>query len=91
MLIDLDRGFAPWKQMFIKNEQRLNEHGGRLGFAGTEKNNDNKLKVIMNFDFPEAFKNFADDEELTKIRVASGVILKTATTTVMSLDSLIKN
>ncbi len=91
MLIDLDRGFAPWKQMFIKNEHRLNEHGGRLVFAGTEKNNDNKLKVIMNFDSPEALKNFADDQELTKIRVVSGAILKTATTSVMSLDSLIKN
>ena len=43
MTIDLARGFEPWKDMFIKNEHKLNAHGGRLVFAGTEKENDNKL------------------------------------------------
>ena len=47
MGIDLARGFEPWKEMFVKNEHRLNAHGGRLIFAGTEKDNDNKLTVIM--------------------------------------------
>ena len=49
MGIDLARGFEPWKEMFIKNEHRLNAHGGRLVFAGTEKDNDNKLTIIMDF------------------------------------------
>ena len=28
MEIDLSKGFGPWKEMFIKNEHRLNAHGG---------------------------------------------------------------
>ncbi len=90
MTINLERGFAPWKEMFIENEYRLNDHGGRLVFAGTEKDNDNKLTVIMDFDSPEALQNFAGDEELTKIRAASGAMLETSTATVMSSDSFTK-
>ncbi len=90
MTIDLLRGFAPWKEMFIENEYKLNEHGGRLIFAGTEKDNDNKLTVIMDFDSPEALKNFAGDEELSKIRAASGVILETVSVIIMSSDSFTK-
>ena len=90
MTIDLERGFAPWKEMFVSNEHRLNEHGGRLVFAGTEKNDDNKLTVIMDFDSPEALQNFAGDEELSKIRADSGAILETAIATIMSSESFTK-
>ncbi len=90
MTIDLERGFAPWKEMFINNEYRLNEHGGRLVFAGTEKDNDNKLTVIMDFDSPEALQNFAGDEELSKIRSDSGANLKTTISTIMSSKSFTK-
>ena len=54
MEIDLERGFAPWKEMFIDNEHKLKEHGGKLVFAGTEKDNERvdyekgiKLKMIF--------------------------------------------
>ncbi len=90
MEIDLERGFAPWKEMFIDNESKLNEHGGKLVFAGTEKDNDNKLTVIMDFESQEALQNFAGDEELTKIRAASGAKLETAISTLMSSDSFTK-
>ena len=87
MEIDLARGFEPWKKMFINNEHRLNAHGGRLIFAGTEKDNDNKLTVIMDFDSPEALKNFAGDEELSKIRADAGAMLETGIVTIMSSES----
>ena len=90
MEIDLERGFAPWKEMFNDNEYKLNEHGGKLVFAGTEKDNDIKLTVIMDFKTPEALQIFAGDEELTKIRAASGAKLETAIATVMSSDSFTK-
>ena len=90
MEIDLERGFSPWKKMFIDNEYKLNEHGGKLVFAGTEKDNDNKFTVIMDFETPEALHNFAGDEELTKIRAASGAKLETAIAKVMSSDSFTK-
>ena len=90
MEIDLERGFATWKEMFIDNEYKLNERGGKLVFAGTEKDNDNKLTVIMDFESPESLQNFAGDEELTKIRAASGAKLETAIATIMSSDSFTK-
>ena len=87
MGIDLARGFEPWKEMFIKNEHRLNEHGGRLVFAGTEKDNDNKLTIIMDFDSPDTLKSFAGDEELSKVRAAAGAMLETSTVTMMNSES----
>lgn len=87
MTIDLARGFEPWKDMFIKNEHKLNAHGGRLVFAGTEKENDNKLTIIMDFDSPDALKSFASDEELTKIRTDAGAMLETGSVTMMSSES----
>ena len=73
--------------MFIKNEHKLNAHGGRLVFAGTEKENDNKLTIIMDFDSPDALKSFASDEELTKIRTDAGAMLETGMVTMMSSES----
>ena len=90
MTIDLAKGFEPWKEMFIKNEYKLNEHGGRLIFAGTDKENDHKLTVIMDFESPDALKSFAGDEELTKIRTAAGAMLETGTVTIMSSESFTK-
>ena len=87
MGIDLARGFGPWKEMFVTNEHKLNAHGGRLVFAGTEKDNDNKLTVIMDFDSPEALKSFASDEELSKIRAEAGAMLENSTVTMMCAES----
>jgi len=44
----------------------------------------------MDFETPEALQNFAGDEELTKIRAASGAKLGTAIAKVMSSDSFTK-
>ena len=87
MEIELAKGFAPWKEMFIKNEHRLNAHGGKLVFAGTPSDNGNKLTVIMDFESMEALKNFGGDEELTKIRVEAGAMLETGVMTIMNEQS----
>ena len=87
MEIELAKGFAPWKEMFIKNENRLNAHGGKLVFAGTPSDNDNKLTVIMDFESMEALKNFGSDEELTKTRVEAGALLETSVMTIMNDES----
>ena len=84
---DLARGFKPWKEMFQENEATLNALGAKLVFAGTEKDNDNKLTVIMDFDTPEALKSFASDEELSKIREEAGAMLETSTVTMMCAES----
>ena len=44
---DLSRGFAPWKEMYFENIARLEAIGGKLIFAGSEANDDNKMMVIM--------------------------------------------
>ena len=44
----------------------------------------------MDFESPDSLQNFAGDEELTKIRAASGAKLETAVATVMSSDSFTK-
>ena len=87
MEIELAKGFAPWKEMFIKNEHRLNAHGGKLVFAGTPSDNDNKLTVIMDFESMESLKNFGGDEELTKTRVEAGALLETSVMTIMNDES----
>ena len=87
MEIELAKGFAPWKEMFIKNEHRLNAHGGKLVFAGTPSYNDNKLTVIMDFESLESLKNFGGDEELTKTRVEAGALLETSVMTIMNDES----
>lgn len=87
MEIELAKGFAPWKEMFIKNENRLNAHGGKLVFAGTPSDNDNKLTVIMDFESMEALKNFGGDKELTKTRVEAGALLETSVMTIMNDES----
>ena len=87
MEIELAKGFASWKEMFIKNENRLNAHGGKLVFAGTPSDNDNKLTVIMDFESMESLKNFGGDEELTKTRVEAGALLETSVMTIMNNES----
>lgn len=84
---DLARGFKPWKDMFHENEAALNALGGKLVFAGTEEDNDNKLTVIIDFESPEALKAFGGHEELKAKRAAAGAILETTVVTLMSGES----
>jgi len=84
---DLSRGFKPWKDMFHENEATLNALGAKLVFAGTEKEDDNKLTAILDFESPEAMKAFAGHEELKAKRAAAGAILETTVVTPMSSES----
>ena len=84
---DLSRGFTPWKDMFNENEAILNALGAKLIFAGTEKDDDNKLTVIIDFESPEAMKAFGGHEELKAKRAAAGAILETTIITPMSSES----
>jgi uncharacterized protein (DUF1330 family) len=84
---DLSNGFQPWKDMFYENEATLNALGGKLVFAGTEKDNDNKLTVIIDFESLEAMKAFGGHEELKTKRAAAGAILESTVITQMSGES----
>ena len=84
---DLARGFKPWKDMVYENEAALNALGAKLIFAGTEKDDDNKLTVIIDFESPESMKAFSGHEELKAKRAAAGAILETTVATPMSEES----
>jgi uncharacterized protein (DUF1330 family) len=86
---DLERGFKPWKEMYFENEAELNALGARLVFAGTTKEDDNKMMVIIEFDSPEAMKAFATHEELRAKRAAAGAILESNVVTIMSDEAFI--
>ena len=86
---DLARGFKPWKDMFHENEAALNALGGKLIFAGTEKDNDKKLTVIMDFESPEALKAFGGHEELkAKRAAATATIALVATVAIKRMSPL---
>ena len=72
----LERSFAPCKEMFFENEGTLNEMGGKLIFAGSEKEDDNTMHVIMEFPSPEGLKAFASHEELKAKISAHGSLLR---------------
>ena len=61
---DLARGFAPWKEMYFENKAELEAIGGKLIYAGSEKDNDNTMLVLIDFESPEAMKAFAGHEEI---------------------------
>lgn len=84
---DLARGLAPWKEMFYENEAALQALGGKLVFAGTDADNDNKLTVIIDFESADALKAFGGNEELKAKRAAAGALLETTVVTPMSGES----
>ena len=84
---DLARGFAPWKEMYFENKAELEAIGAKLIYAGSEKDNDNKMLVLIDFESPEAMKAFAGHEELKAKRAAAGALLETTQITVMSDES----
>ena len=73
--------------MFFENEHILNEMGGTLIFAGSEKDDDNTMHVIMNFSSPDALKAFASHDQLKAKRVAAGAILESTVITILSSES----
>ena len=83
----LERGFGPWKEMFYENEHILNEMGGTLIFAGSEKDEDNTMHVLMDFSSSDALKAFAGHEELKAKRAAAGAILESTVVAILSAES----
>ena len=84
---DLARGFAPWKEMYFENKAELEAIGGKLIYSGSEKDNDNTMLVLIDFESPGAMKAFAGHEEMKAKRAAAGALLETTQVTVMSDES----
>ncbi len=85
---DLKNGFGPWKEMLLANGHKLKEHGMTCIFAATEKDNDNKLTVIIDFATPEGMMGFKNDEELTQRRIDAGAMVETTVMTPMTSEAV---
>ncbi|MBI04352.1 MAG: hypothetical protein CMI96_00875 [Pelagibacteraceae bacterium] len=74
--------------MLHANGDKLKKHGMTCIFAGTEKDNDNKLMVIIDFATPEGMMAFKNDEELTQRRIDAGAIVETTVMTPMTGEAV---
>jgi hypothetical protein len=77
--------------MFFENESELNALGAKLIFAGSEKDDDNKMMVLIDFDSPEALKAFGGHDGLKAKRAAAGALLETTTITIMSDEAFTRS
>ena len=79
------------KKCFFENESELNALGAKLIFACSEKDDDNKMIVLIDFDSPEAMKAFGGHEGLKAKRAAAGALLETTTITIMSDEAFTRS
>ena len=87
----LSKGFNSWKEMMLANGDKLKKHGMTIAFAGADKEDDNAMTVVIHFESPEGLKGFGGDEELTKARIESGVIMDQSKMTMMTDDSVMNH
>jgi uncharacterized protein (DUF1330 family) len=84
--ITITKGFETWKQMVYEQDGKLAEHGIKFLFAGTEKDDPEKLHVVMMFPNMEAIQAFQGDEELTEKRRLAGAVIESGVMTPISSD-----
>ena len=84
--ITITKGFDTWQKMVYQQDGKLDEHGIKFLFAGTEKENPDQLHVIMMFPSMEAIQAFRDDEELTEMRREAGAVIESNVMTPISDD-----
>ena len=84
--ITITKGFDTWKKMVFEQDGKLEEHGIKILFAGTEKNNPNQLHLILMCPNMEAVQAFGADEELTEKRREAGAVIESGVMTPISDD-----
>ena len=84
--ITITKGFDTWQKMVYEQDGKLEEHGIKFLFTGTEKENPDQLHVVMMFPNMEALQAFGADEELTEKRREAGAVIESAVMTPISDD-----
>ena len=87
----LSKGFNLWKEMILANGDKLKKYGMTIAFAGTDKEDDNTMTVIVHFESMEGMKGFGGDEEIIKARIEAGVIMDQSKMTMMTDDSVMNH
>ena len=84
--ITITKGFDTWQKMVYEQDGKLEEHGIKFLFAGTERENPEQLHVVMMFPNMEAIQAFRDDDELTEKRKEAGAVIESGVMTPISDD-----
>ena len=84
--ITITKGFDTWQKMVYQQDAKLEEHGIKFLFAGTERENPDQLHVVMMFQNMEAIQAFRDDDELTEKRREAGAVIESGVMTPISND-----
>ena len=89
--ITITKGFNTWKSMVKKNQNRMEEMGMVMLFAGVQKDDPTKLHAIMKFPDLEALQAFGANEELTEQRRQAGAVIESGVMTMISEDEFFTN
>jgi len=84
--ITITKGFDTWQKMVYEQDGKLEEHGIKSLFAGTERQNPNQLHLVIMFPNMEAIQAFRDDDELTEKRREAGAVTESGVMTPISDD-----
>ena len=84
--ITITKGFDTWQKMVYEQDGKLEEHGIKFLFAGTERENPDQLHVVMMFPNMEAIQACRDDDELTEKRREAGAVIESGVMTPISDD-----
>ena len=84
--ITITKGFDTWQKMVYEQDGKLEQHGIKFLFAGTEKENPDQLHLVMMFPNMEAIQTFRNDEELTEKRREAGAVIESGVMTLISDD-----
>ena len=84
--ITITKGFDTWKKLVYEQDGKLEEHGIKFLFTGTERENPDQLHIVMMFPNMEAIQAFRDDDELTEKRRAAGAVIESGVMTLISED-----
>ena len=89
--ITITKGFNTWKSMVKKNQDRMEEMGMVMLFAGVQKDEPTKLHAIMKFPDLEALQAFGANEELKEQRRQAGAVIESGIMTIIADDEFITN
>ena len=89
--ITITKGFNTWKSMVKKNQDRMEEMGMVMLFAGVQKDDPTKLHAIMKFPDLEALQAFGANEELKEQRRQAGAVIESGIMTIIADDEFITN
>ena len=76
--INISKGWKTWSQMSKGLEQRMNEVGSKILWAGCNAD-ESAVYVLVEMEDPSFLKSFGEQEEIVAIREAGGADVSSTT------------